>query len=66
MSGALVVIVLSGMLIPILMLLAAVVFDVALVTWVALHEWHDHWSPELRHVAKGGFARLHRAQLPHG
>lgn len=52
MIGAAVVIVLAGMVIPILMLLGAVLFDLGLVTWVLFHEWHDHWSPRLVRFSK--------------
>ena len=60
MIGAAVVIVLAGMLIPISMLLAALVFDAGVVAWMAFQEWHDHWSPALIRLAKGGSAKFHR------
>jgi len=44
MFGAAVVIVLAGMLIPISMLVAAIVFDAAVVAWVVFREWHDRSS----------------------
>jgi len=61
MFGAAVVIVLAGMLIPISMLVAAIVFDAAVVAWVVFHEWHDHWSPRLARLAHGDSAKSHRA-----
>lgn len=47
MFGAAVIIVLAGMLIPISLLVAAIVFDAALVAWLVFQEWHDHRSPRL-------------------
>jgi hypothetical protein len=61
MFGAAVVIVLAGMLIPISMLVAAIVFDAAVVAWVVFQEWHDHWSPRLARLAQRTPRNPHRA-----
>jgi len=61
MFGAAVVIVLAGMLIPISMLVAAIVFDAGVVAWLVFQEWHDHWSPGLARLARGNSAKAGRA-----
>jgi len=56
MGGAPVVIVLVGLVVPILLLLAALVFDVGIVAWALYHGWHDRWAPRL---ARFGSALAH-------
>jgi hypothetical protein len=41
MGGAPIIIPLVGLAIPILFLLAAIVFDAGLVSWVVYRIWHD-------------------------
>jgi hypothetical protein len=48
MGGAPVVIVLVSLVFPMLLLLAAVAFDVAMLGWVAFRLWHDRVAPRLR------------------
>lgn len=43
MGGAPVVIVLVGLVVPILLLVAAIVFDVGIIAWSIYHGWQRHW-----------------------
>ena len=45
MLGAAVVVVLAGLLLPVLMLLAAIVFDVLVLLWVLFQSVHERWWP---------------------
>jgi hypothetical protein len=47
MYGALLVIPLVALVIPILLLLAALVFDVGVVFWALYRTWHDQLAPRL-------------------
>ena len=47
MYGALLVIPLVGLVIPILLLAAALVFDIVVVFWAAYRTWHDQTAPGL-------------------
>lgn len=58
MYGALVIIPLVGLVIPIVLLLAALVFDVGVVFWAVYRTWHDRMAPRL-----WGYAR--RVVTPH-
>lgn len=44
MSGAAVVILLVGLVFPIAILLAAVLFDLLVMAWAVYRLWHDRWS----------------------
>lgn len=50
MGGAPVVIVLVGLVVPILLLLAALIFDVGIIAWSVYHGWHEHWAPRLARI----------------
>ena len=68
MIGAAVVLVLGGLVIPITMLLAALVFDVCVVLWVLFHVWHDDWAPRAGHLVSApfhGFGVRHRPSARH-
>jgi hypothetical protein len=41
------IIVLAGMVVPIVLLLATLLFDIAVVVWAAYRLWHDRWSRTL-------------------
>ncbi len=57
MVGALVVVLLAGLVLPIAMLLAAVLFDLAVLAWFVGHRVHDAWWPNARHS-------FHRMAVP--
>ena len=58
MGGAIVVLVLAGLLVPISMLLLAVVFDAFVVAWALFRVIHDDWSPRIR-------SAFHHVHFPH-
>ena len=58
MYGALLVIPLVGLVIPILLLAAALVFDIVVVFWAAYRTWHDQTAPGLWRLGR-------RAVTPH-
>jgi len=45
MLGATVVIVLAGLLLPVLMLLGAILFDLIVLLWVLVESIHERWWP---------------------
>jgi hypothetical protein len=53
MGGAPVVIALGGLIFPILLLLAAILFDLAVVVWFLTRWWHDRIAPAFATVARG-------------
>ena len=67
MGGALIVIPLVGLVIPILMLLLAVVFDLAVLMWTVYRLSHDHVRPTLLRFEERVIimARLHRPISAH-
>lgn len=59
MSAAIVVIVLVSMLIPVLMLLAALAFDAVVLAFVAWRWWHDNMPEMVRSLGRAIHAPLH-------
>jgi hypothetical protein len=47
MGGAPIIIPLVALVIPILLLIAALVFDAVFVSWVLFREWYDRGHPRL-------------------
>lgn len=45
--GVMVVLLLGGLLVPIVLLLAAAVFDIFVVAWALFRSWHDDLWPAL-------------------
>jgi len=58
MAGAIVVVVLAGLVLPISMLIAAFIIDVLTVIWVVTVVGHDHWT-RLQHVGATMLSHLH-------
>jgi len=44
MGAVALIVVLAGMVIPIVLLLATLLFDVGVIAWAGYRLWHDHWS----------------------
>lgn len=61
MAGAALVIVLCGLLLPIVMVLAAVAYDALVLVWALYRFWHDDWAPHVTWT----FAHLHVPHLRH-
>ncbi len=47
MVVAALVVLLAGLVFPILLLLAALIFDVGVVLWTLYRTWTDRWAPAL-------------------
>ncbi len=62
MGGAPVVIALVGLVIPITLLLAALVFDVVVMVWALFRWWNDSLSPRVVGVLRVVAGRYRRAQ----
>jgi hypothetical protein len=45
MGAAVIIVLLAGLALPITLILAAVVVDMAGLLWYAYRLWHDDWSP---------------------
>ncbi len=59
------IVILVGMAIPILFLLAAVVFDLAVGVYVLFRFWRDRWWPHTHHAKDAnGQPATHRANGP--
>jgi hypothetical protein len=63
MSAAGFVIPLVGLVFPILLILAAIVFDVLVILWVAYGMWHDEWSVDLWRLVRSAAHTLHLAPV---
>lgn len=50
--GVMVVLLLGGLLVPIVLLLAAAVFDLIVVAWALVRRWHDDLWPVLTRSAR--------------
>jgi hypothetical protein len=44
MGAVALIVVLAGMLVPIVLLLATLLFDVGVIAWAAYRLWHNHWT----------------------
>jgi hypothetical protein len=65
MGAAVIIIMLAGLVLPITLILAAVVFDCFVLLWYAYRLWHDRWAPRVWALVRmHGFPpparRLHR------
>jgi hypothetical protein len=59
MMGAVgLIIVLAGMVVPIVLLLATVLFDVVVIAWAGYRLWRDRWSRQI-----GKYIGRRRAEL---
>ena len=66
MMGALTVLILASLVVPIIMLVLALVFDAFLATWVAYEFWHDEWRPNMSRSLKHGWdVAWHWVPHPH-
>ena len=66
MAGAAVVIVLAGLVLPITLLFAALIFDAFMVAWIAYLFWHDHWRPQIARSLKHSASTVwHWVPHPH-
>jgi hypothetical protein len=45
MGAAVIIVLLAGLVLPVTLILAAVVVDMAGLLWYAYRVWHDDWSP---------------------
>ena len=62
MAGALLVIVLCGLVLPIVMVLSAIVFDALVVLWALYRFWHDDWALRITRT----FTHAHIPHPGHG
>lgn len=58
MIGAVVVLVLAGLMLPIAMLIAAIVVDFVIATTILFQVWHDDWVPPLIRAGSTTWARF--------
>lgn len=66
MDGALVVVPLVALVVPIALLVVALVFDVAIVAWAAYRFWHDDAAPRAwRWTTRGVSLHPPRRSLVH-
>ena len=63
MGAVALIVVLAGMVVPIVLLLATVLFDLGVIAWAGYRLWHDHWTRMIRnrmnHVVDGQHAGAH-------
>ena len=45
MGAAVLIVLLAGLVLPVMLTLAAVLVDMAVLLWYAYRLWHDDWSP---------------------
>lgn len=65
MAATPVVIFLVGLVIPILLIACAILFDVAVLIWAAHRLWHDRLAPNFARVLAMQTLRVRRAHLLH-
>ncbi|HEU4988945.1 MAG: hypothetical protein KGL93_00985 [Gemmatimonadota bacterium] len=58
MGAVALIVVLAGMVVPIVLLLATVLFDVGVIVWAGYRLWHDRWSRIIGAGAGRGVAVL--------
>jgi hypothetical protein len=44
MGAVALIVVLAGMVVPIVLLLGTLLFDLGVVAWAGYRLWHDHWT----------------------
>ncbi len=59
MGAVALIVVLAGMVVPIVLLLATVLFDVGVIAWAGYKVWHDHWTRMLRNRFHNGMGGQH-------
>ena len=65
MGATPIVLVLVGLAFPIGLLLAAILFDLAVLIWAANRVWHDRVAPGTMHIVARKSARIRRYHFVH-
>ncbi len=59
MGAVALIVVLAGMVVPIVLLLGTVLFDVGVLAWAGYKLWHDHWTRMIRNRVNHGLGGQH-------